>query len=337
LLRVSPRQVNVTVATALREWLPGKSWSEVRNLLRARRVTVSGNLCLDEGRRLKADEVVKILAHPAAPPPQEQDVRIRYLDAHVVVVEKPAGMTTLRHPEERRWPAARRQRQPTLDELLPRIIARREQGSGRHRRRGGPQNRGKRRDSAAPARQVVRRLRPVHRIDRETSGLMVFARTVDAERLLGLQFRAHSLHRRYLAIAWGDVREETIESRLVDDRGDGRRGSTRNPKLGKLAVTHVRPIERLGEHTLVECRLETGRTHQIRIHLSERGHPLCGDKVYRGPYPDRPIPDNSGAPRLALHAAELGFEHPVTREKLLFSMPLPADLAKFAERLKRPA
>src|SRR5262249_31033658 len=161
-----------------------------------------------------------------------------------------------------------------------------------------------------------RRLRPVHRIDRETSGLMIFARTVDSERLLGLQFRNHSLHRVYVAVALGQVREQTIESNLVDDRGDGRRGSTKNSKLGKYAVTHVRPVERLPAYTVVECRLETGRTHQIRIHMSEAGHPLCGDKVYRGPFPGKPIIDESGAPRVALHAAEIGFQHPITGEQL---------------------
>jgi 23S rRNA pseudouridine1911/1915/1917 synthase len=180
----------------------------------------------------------------------------------------------------------------------------------------------------------VRRLRAVHRIDRETSGLMVFARTVDAERILGEQFRAHSLHRVYLAVALGDVREQTIESYLVPDRGDGRRGSTKNNKLGKRAVTHVKPIERLGGYTVIECRLETGRTHQIRIHLSEHGHPLCGDKVYRGPYPGKPIPDESGAPRLSLHAAELGFQHPITGELIRFAMPLPADLTGLIQRLR---
>ena len=106
LFRVEPGQVNLTVAAALRQWLPGKSWSDVRRLLSSRHITVSGNLCLDEGRRLKEQEVVKVLAHPAAAPPREEDVRIRYLDRHLVVIEKPAGMTTLRHPEERNWPSA---------------------------------------------------------------------------------------------------------------------------------------------------------------------------------------------------------------------------------------
>ncbi|MBS0261759.1 MAG: RluA family pseudouridine synthase [Planctomycetes bacterium] len=331
--RVADEQVNQTISAALRLWLPGTSWSDIRRLLAARHVTVSGNLCLDEGRRLKAEEVVKLLEHPAPAPPKEDDVRIRYIDAHLVVVEKPAGMTTLRHPEERNWPKRRKQLQPTLDELLPRIIQKKERGPG-----PGKSPRGVKRPPAPqrPAKQAgPRRLRAVHRIDRETSGLMVFARTVDAERLLGLQFRKHELHRVYVAVALGHVQEQTFESRLVDDRGDGRRGSTKNSKLGKVAVTHVRPLERLDGYTVVECRLETGRTHQIRIHLSEAGHPLCGDKVYRGPFPGKPAADESGAPRVALHAAELGFEHPLTGEKLKFVMPLPSDLSALIDRLRQ--
>src|SRR5262249_19568055 len=168
----------------------------------------------------------------------------------------------------------------------------------RHQRSPSTPSRGKKSGlqkgrTLRPRQGPPRRLRAVHRIDRETSGLMVFARTVDAERLLATQFRAHSLHRVYLAVALGDVRDQTFESYLVPDRGDGRRGSTNNRKLGKRAVTHVKPVERLNGHTVVECRLETGRTHQIRIHLSEAGHPLCGDKVYRGPFPGRPILDES--------------------------------------------
>ena len=331
--RASPEQVNATIGAALRTWLPGKSWSDVKKMLKSRLVTVSGNLCLDEGRRLKLDEVVKLLPFPAPAPPREDDVRIRFIDAHLVIVEKPAGMTTLRHPEERNWPKRRKQLQPTLDEMLPKIIAKREEG--KQRGVAVRMTRGRKPVRAAPrTKGVTRRLRAVHRIDRETSGLMVFARTVDAERVLGLQFRDHSLHRVYLAVALGHVREQTIESHLVPDRADGRRGSTTNAKLGKRAVTHVKPIEYLPGYTVVECQLETGRTHQIRIHLSELGHPLCGDKVYRGPFPGPPIPDQSGAPRVALHAAELGFEHPITGESLRFAMPLPADLATLIARLR---
>jgi 23S rRNA pseudouridine1911/1915/1917 synthase len=329
LFRAGPAHVNQTVAQALRGWLADFSWSGIRRLLASRRVTVSGNLCLEEGRRLKEAEVVKVLLHPAPAPPKEEDVRIRHADAHLVVAEKPAGMTTLRHPEERHWPRRRRQLQPTLDELLPGILERHE---SKRARRGAAAPGAPRKWKAA---QRVRRLRAVHRLDRETSGIMVFARTVDAERRLGDQFRAHSLHRVYLAVVPGSIEKQTIVSYLVSDRGDGRRGSTAQTRLGKRAVTHVRPIRRLEGYTLVECRLETGRTHQIRIHLSESGHPVCGDKVYRGPYPGKPLLDQSGAPRLALHAAELGFDHPITGERLEFKMPLPPDLAAFVDRLAR--
>jgi 23S rRNA pseudouridine1911/1915/1917 synthase len=137
-----------------------------------------------------------------------------------------------------------------------------------------------------------------------------------------------------LAIAQGAVEAQTIASRLVRDRGDGRRGSTNLPGVGKSAVTHVRPIERLGDYTLVECRLETGRTHQIRIHLADIGHPLCGEKVYGKPLFSPGRPDTSGAPRLALAAVELGFVHPVTGEAMQFESSLPWDLAEFLRRLR---
>jgi 23S rRNA pseudouridine1911/1915/1917 synthase len=316
IFRVLPRQVDGTITAALREWLPGKSWSQVRGLLQSRRVMLSGNICVDPARRLRLSDVVKILPHSAAPPPKEDDVRVHHLDVHVVVVEKPSGMTTTRHAEERDWPARHRQIQPTLDEILPHILAK----IDKRRRKGPPPP-----------------VRAVHRLDRETSGLLVFARTVAAERHLVQQFRRHTTHRRYLAVARGAVGAETISTNLVRDRGDGRRGSTRLPEVGKRAVTHVRPIERLGEYTLVECRLETGRTHQIRIHMAERGHPLCGEKVYNQPLFGECVPDSSGAPRLALHAAELGFEHPITGEPMRFQMPLPDDLSHFLEELRRKA
>jgi 23S rRNA pseudouridine1911/1915/1917 synthase len=328
---VRHEQVGATLAAALRGWIGEEaSWSEVRRLIKTRHVLVNGNLCLDIGRRLKGTDVVKLLAHPAAPLPREDDVKIRYLDTHIVVVEKPAGMTSVRHAEERNWSEKRKQDQPTLEDLLPRIIAKKEQGG-----RGAKQQRGRGKSPWKPNR-VSRTppVRPVHRLDRDTSGLMVFARTVPAERSLGQQFRHHVTERSYLAIAEGDVAQQTIESNLVRDRGDGRRGSTTLPNVGKRAVTHVKPLERLGDYTLVECRLETGRTHQIRIHLSEAAHPLCGEKVYRQPLFGEPIPDRSGAPRLALHSAELAFEHPITGEAMSFKMPLPEDFAQFLARLR---
>jgi 23S rRNA pseudouridine1911/1915/1917 synthase len=178
-------------------------------------------------------------------------------------------------------------------------------------------------------------VRPVHRLDRDTGGLMVFARSVRAERGLMEQFRRHTTRRRYLAIVPGRVEAQTIETRIARDRGDGRRGSTEKPGVGKHAITHIRPVEQFDGYTLIECRLETGRTHQIRIHLSELGHPLCGEKVYRKPLSGKPIPDRSGAPRLALHAASLGFQHPITGKEMSFESPLPKDFSHLLERLRR--
>jgi 23S rRNA pseudouridine1911/1915/1917 synthase len=177
-------------------------------------------------------------------------------------------------------------------------------------------------------------LRIVQRLDKETSGLVVFARTVTAERGLGRQFHAHTVIRRYLAVVPGTVTAQRIATRLVRDRGDRRRGSTTQVGVGKEAVTHVEVIERLPGYTLVGCRLETGRTHQIRIHLAELGHPVCGEKVYNRQLGREPLPDMSGVARLALHAAELGLVHPVTGDAMHWTMPLPADLTAWLEQLR---
>lgn len=312
-----------TLAAVLRDRLPGRSWSDVRRLIRSRQILIDGNLCLDAGRRLRGTEVLKLLQHPTAPPARADDVRIHFLDAHLVVVEKPARLTSVRHAEERGWSARRKQAQPTLEDLLPQIIAKKS-ARGQRGRRGGPPGK-------------LPPVHPVHRLDRDTSGLMAFARTKQAEQHLARQFREHTTGRRYVAIARGDVAEQTIVSYLVRDRGDGRRGSTHLPDLGRRAVTHVKPLERLGDYTLIECRLETGRTHQIRIHLAELGHPLCGESVYHKPASGTALADDSGAPRLALHAAELELEHPLTRERLRFEMPLPGDFEELLHRLRRRA
>jgi 23S rRNA pseudouridine1911/1915/1917 synthase len=313
---VTTEQANQTLAAALRRWLPGQSWSQVRQLVAGRRVRIDNELCLDPARRLREGQVVEVLAAPAPPPRQHEDLTIRHLDEHVVVVEKPAGLPTVRHPTERDWPSRRKALHPTLEDLLLPLIARRE-----GQRRKGP----------------LPRLRVVHRIDKETSGLVVFARTVAAERGLGKQFHAHTVVRRYLAVVPGNVAPQRIATRLVRDRGDGRRGSTTEPGVGKEAVTHVEVVERLPGYTLLACRLETGRTHQIRIHLAELGHAICGEKVYNRKPGELPRPDAGGAPRLALHAAELGFVHPVSGAALRWEMPLPADLQGWLDRLRKQA
>jgi 23S rRNA pseudouridine1911/1915/1917 synthase len=315
---ISADQAGQTLAALIRRWHPELSWSDARSIVEKRRVVIQGNLCLDPARRLKAGEVVKVMGQAQKKTPTQEQIKIRHLDAHIVIVEKPARMTTVRHPEEKDWPARRKQLQPTLDELLPKVIAR-EEKLGRGFQRGG-----------------LPKVRPVHRLDRDTSGLMVFARTVEAERHLGKQFKKHSIHRIYLAIVQGQLQAPmTIASNLVRDRGDGRRGSTTLPNLGKHAITHVKPRELLPECTLVQCQLETGRTHQIRIHLAEHGFPIFGEKVYnRAPFKE-PKKEEISAARIMLHAAELGFAHPVTGVNLKFSMPMPPDMNSFWQSQKK--
>jgi len=315
-----------TLAAFLRARLDNASWSRVQKLVRGRHVLVHGNLCTDVARRLKEGEVVKVLEVAAAPLPRADDVRVVHVDDDVVVVDKPPGLTTTRHHEEASWPAKRRQMQPTLEELVPDAIARHLAA----RAAGRPRPGGK------AARRRVPPVRAVHRIDRETSGLVVFARNVPAGRILAEQFRLHTTHRRYLALVTGRMGAGTIRSHLLRDRGDGRRGSVEGEE-GKLAVTHVAPVEHFGDaYTLMECRLETGRTHQIRIHMTESGHPLCGERVY---FPTRRggPEDHSRAPRVMLHAAELGFVHPVSGAELRFTSPLPADMRQVLAALRKAA
>ncbi len=312
-LTLSPAQAGLTLAALLRTLLPGQSWSEVRRVVATRRVRVGGELCLDPARRLKEGDRVELLARPEPKPRRHEDVVIRHLDNEIVVVEKPSGVATVRHPSERAWSSERKALHPTLEDIVPGLIAAKE-----GRKRKGP----------------LARLRIVHRLDKGTSGLIVFARTPVAEREFGRQFHRHTVTRRYLAIVPGTLTPRRIESALVRDRGDGRRGSTTLPGAGKVAVTHVEVVEHLPRHTLVACQLETGRTHQIRIHLAELGHPVCGETVYNRQLGEPPATDDSGAPRLALHATELGFKHPTTGELLHWEMPLPPDLEAFIATLR---
>lgn len=316
-LRLPPTPVTAdlagqTLAAFLRRHLPGQSWTQVRRLVETRRVRLNGELVLDSARRVKEGDAVELFGRPAPQPRHAETIVLRHLDEHLVVVEKPSGLNTVRHPLERDWKDQRKELSPTLEDIVPRLIARAE---GR------------------PVKSMPR-LRVVHRLDKETSGLVVFGGTVPAERGLGRQFHAHTVTRRYLAIVPGFVPSQRIETRLVRDRGDGRRGSTASPDEGKEAITHVDVVERLPGHVLLSCRLETGRTHQIRIHLAELGHPVCGDKVYCIRRDGSIMEDTSAAPRLALHATELGFAHPLTGETLHWSMPLPADLQEFLDRLR---
>lgn len=333
------------IAAALRILVGDLSWNAARKMIEHRQVQVNGNLCIDPARKLKTGDVVKIWTHPLNRPADERDVKLVYVDDDIVVVHKPAGVTTLRHPEERTWPADRKQMQPTLDELARRVLAKyldwpmpeesprgerpprrpytmREEHARRDRKRAAKGHD----DSGLPP------LYAVHRLDRDTSGLLVFARTNEAETALIRIFRKHTIDRSYLAVVHGLPKSQTVKSHLVRDRGDGLRGSTTLrplPDDAQHAVTHIKPLKRIGDLSLIECRLETGRTHQIRIHLSELGHMLCGEGTYTHPLGKPATKDTSAAPRQALHAAELGFVHPITGEKLHFRAPLPDDLRKW--------
>jgi 23S rRNA pseudouridine1911/1915/1917 synthase len=272
----------------LRELLPGKSWNEVRRLSRTGKIFIDGAPLLDPTRLVPAGAEIELRqnAPRATRTPALPKSAILHLDAQLVVVDKPAGISTVPYDENEHG---------TLDQLVMETIS----------------ERGRR----AP-------LGIVHRIDKETSGVVVFARTLAAKQALKNQFRFHTVGRRYVAIAHGAAKTVTIESRLVPDRGDGRRGSTDDESLGREAITHVKWLETLRGATLVECRLETGRTHQIRIHLAERGNPLVGERVYSKNYRGELIP----APRLMLHARELAFEHPNTGQRLEFERPMPPDM-----------
>lgn len=311
---ISADDAGKTIAAILRVMLPGQSWSQVRKLVAARRVKLNGEVWLDDARRLKEGDTVELLAHSEKSPQQHIDqIPIRYIDEQIVVVEKPAGISTVRHPAEKDWLEERRLLVVSLDDLVMRQIG---------------MNLPRKKHDLRP------RLRIVQRLDKETSGLVVFARTVDAERGLGHQFRKHTVTRKYVAIVKGNVKAQTIRSTLVRDRGDGRRGSTTLKHTGKDAVTHVSVVEPLSAYTLVSCRLETGRTHQIRIHLAELGHPVCGERVYNRTPSGQTSADESGAPRLMLHAAELGFTHPITDEAMHWDMPPPPDFRDLVDRLR---
>lgn len=309
-----------TICQALREFLPDQSWRQIRKLVERRRVKVSGVLCLDVARRLTASESVFVADSPFPPPPDDGDVNVLHLDESVVVIEKPSGMMSLRHVAEINWPIKRRMQQPSADESVLRAV--------------GAATRSQRNLASLPPKLRRQHVRSVHRLDRDTSGLLVFARSLETEQSLVQQFSEHSVDRVYQAVVAGKAETGVIRSRLVRDRGDGLRGSTNSETDGKPAVTHVGSVEPLGDYSLIDCRLETGRTHQIRIHLAEQGHPVCGDVMYRGPFGGGSVADESGVPRLALHARLLAFDHPESGQRMQFESALPSDLAAFVDSLR---
>jgi 23S rRNA pseudouridine1911/1915/1917 synthase len=209
-------------------------------------------------------------------------LRIVFEDDSVIVVDKPAGLLTMGTETER---------SNTLYATLRAYL-----------------------NCRKPAEKVF----IVHRLDREASGLLVFAKTVEAKEQLQNQFKDHSAGRVYTAVAEGRVLPEqfTIRS-LLTENAAFRVYSTANSRTGKPAVTHVRVLKSNARTSLLEVRLETGRKHQIRVHLAERGHPIVGDKVYGS--------RSNFLGRLGLHGTHLEFEHPRSRVRLKFDSPYPAN------------
>jgi 23S rRNA pseudouridine1911/1915/1917 synthase len=191
------------------------------------------------------------------------------------------------------------------------------------------------------------RLGLVHRIDKDTSGLLVIAKNPDAKTRLGLQFYHKTTRRLYAALVWGNVRDDEgiIEGNLARHLYDRMQMAVFPDNYGKPAVTHYRVLERFGYVTLVECRLETGRTHQIRVHMKHIGHPVFNDERYGGNVilkgenhaKYRQFVQNCFAvcPRQALHARTLGFVHPRTGEELFFESPVPEDMQQLITKWKK--
>ena len=342
---VDRRDAGQTLAAVLKVRF-GIPWAQAKRIVEARHVKVSGQVETDAARRLKLGKRVELAAGvvevkkalggeekrrgkgeksaaPAKASPRAKPARppavgpsrspfspeIVYQDDAIVVVNKPAGLTTMRHKDEADEFGAHGQRflTTTLAGLLPGLL-------------GTP-------DRAVTA---------VHRLDRDTSGLVVFARTRAAGENLTEQFRKHSTERRYLALTRGVPKPGRVVSVFVRDRGDGRRGSTTDLAAddGKRAITHVAVVEVFGAFALVQCRLDTGRTHQVRIHLGESGAPLCGETVYDRPIGGAPKADASGAARPMLHAARLGFAHPETGRAVSWEADPPADFQAVLARLR---
>lgn len=249
--------------------------------------------------------------------PQEMPLEIVYEDDWLLVVNKPAGLVV--HPGHGNWDG-------TLLNGLAWYL------------RNNPDF-----DVNDPAIGLV------HRIDKDTSGLLVIAKTAEVKSALGKQFFDHSTRREYVAVIWGhmDPADGVLRSNLARDPRDRTRMAAfpYEGEVGKTAVTHYATEEYLGYLSQVRCRLETGRTHQIRVHLSNEGHPLFNDAVYGG---DRILRGNRFAsykkfvenafaicPRQALHAQTLGFFHPILKRQMDFSSTLPPDMTALIEKWRK--
>jgi 23S rRNA pseudouridine1911/1915/1917 synthase len=305
-IEIDSQAAGRTLADVVRRSMPEPcSWNQAREYCKRGKVSCNAVVQTDAALRVKLGDRVSV--EPEAPRLRENVLpssALVFADAHIVVVNKPAGLMSV--------PFDTGDKNTLVDRL--RFLLRRTHGA-----QGGE-------------------LGVVQRLDKDTTGLMVFARTLAAKRQLQQTFRVHAIERRYMALAHGSVAERRFETSLVANRGDGLRGSFGHfrrsrapaPADAQRAVTDVRPLEPLRGATLVECQLSTGRQHQIRIHLSEAGHPLLGEQVYIRDY-GQPL---LAAPRIMLHAAILGFDHPMTRRPLRFEQGWPDDFAGVYAGLK---
>jgi 23S rRNA pseudouridine1911/1915/1917 synthase len=275
---------------ALRGFYDGASWSEVRRAIRTGKVQVDDVVVREATHPVQSGSIIRVsMAAPQYPAATLDPAAIVHVDRHVVVAEKPPALLSV---------ADERHRRGTLVQVLSKRFAPRGPG-----------------------------LRVVQRLDTDTTGLIVFCRTEEAQEHLKEQFASRTVGRHYLAIVSGRARSTTYRSHLIEHK-NGKRASTRHKHLGKFACTHVEVLEHLEGATLVSCRLETGRTHQIRIQLSEDGHPLLGDARYA-----RRAVVTPPAPRVMLHAASLSFELP-GGERLSFESPMPEDMQRVLEGLR---
>jgi len=289
----------------------GLSRERIKALIGEGRVTLDGKPASQPSAKPAAGTAFAIEVPPAAPAearPQDIPLNIAFEDEHLIVVDKPAGLVV--------HPAAGNPDGTLVNALLHHC-------GGSLSGIGG-----------------VARPGIVHRIDKDTSGLIVVAKSDAAHEGLAAQFADHSIERAYLAVVNGHPQplSGTVEARI--GRSDANRKKMAvlraDSARGKHAVTHYKTLKLLDNCALVECRLETGRTHQVRVHMASIGHALLGDPLYGRPHPQlRPLLAALGFRRQALHAAVLGFEHPVNRKRLRFSSELPADMKELIDETAR--
>ncbi len=303
---VAPEDVGGRLDVWLAARVLGFSRSQLRRRIEAGEVTINGTVVLQPARALRADESVVFSPPPieaVEDRPEDIPLVILYEDQALVILDKPAGMVV--HP-------ATSHQSGTLVNALLHHCGDSLRGIGGERRPG-----------------------IVHRLDKDTSGVMVVAKDEPTLIALQQQFHDHSLERRYLAVVEGVVKEQgTFSTHYGRDPRDRKKYSSR-VLGGRHAITHWTVKERYAGATLVEARLETGRTHQIRVHFKDHGHPLVGDQLYGRPSKEprlRAVHEQLG--RQALHAAVLGITHPSTAKLLRFETPPPTDLAMALEALR---